>query len=716
MSDLPPKNKNWLHKNYPNLDNVKVDPRCLGLQAGLMNYITETSSPRADMYANHINQAMVLDGGEFPFQFVGNEQNLGEYEFSKSTRNQPVRVVKIIPKYPSVTIGHMQIRNNPSITVIYIGLEDNKLGYFTIDTYTKGSDGFGYMNNLENQHLLDVGIIPKDKRLVTSPIHRDGLYCLGTNVNVAFMTLEETIEDAMLISQSTANKLQTTEIRDVHIIVDEDHYPLNLYGCEDEVKFMPDIGEFVNHRGIIAAFRNANAETYLSDIMPVALNTLNLHDTPYYVTAPAGAQIIDITVNASRTAKIPKSLYSQADKYINASNTYWREIISVYNLYRQSEYKLTKGFIRLVADAIQRLVAAGIPVPIPGVAKKAKTKLIAKNSRPIEFMEIKITYMLKRKCQPGFKITGRNGMKGTISRILPDEYMPIDDHGFRAGLVIDPNSSVARMTMGPLYEPAINRTSEFVRRRLEQLQPVNPQLAREVLLEYCNDINPNYADTIRETRPTKQTLDDLVKQFVYEKRILLWIPCGLDTIGLPLIKKLKEKWEIPISPVTYTQCDTDGDIIGTFRTKRNVCIGSTYIYLLSKIPEPSSSGISHISQYNVPMKPRPSDKHKYPMRRGPVRFIGEDEGRIGVMDLKDPRELTRIMGLQATSRRGVDMVCEALLTAEHPTRISRIPISNRELTRTNTIIQVLNHMFATMGVGITKKGPRPIHDDDEESV
>ena len=397
-----------LYKDFPLLNNVSVDPRLIGFQAGLIPWVTWTSSPRIEMFSNHINQMLVIEGAESPQIFVGVENILGEYEFNKTKRDQNIRVVKIIPKYPYV-IDQMQIKDNPSLTVVYIGENDNKLNYMTIDRYTKGSDGFGYKNVWENTHLFSEPghYITKETRLVTSPSHKNGLYCMGRNVNVAYMTLEDTIEDAMYINKSLADSLQTTEFHTVNIVISPNQYPLNLYGDEMEIKIMPDIGEIVNEAGILCAFRSADVETFIPDTVPVSLEKLQIHDIAYHTPAPPGARVVDITVRAARNAKMPKHLYMQIDKYIAAEIKYWQEIINVYNTYKTT-HELAPAFQTEVNKAIQRLIAAGVNVGIPGISRKAKTKLITKNNRPIEFMEISITYMMSRPCEVGFKITGRD--------------------------------------------------------------------------------------------------------------------------------------------------------------------------------------------------------------------------------------------------------------------------------------------------------------------
>jgi len=324
-------------------------------------------------------------------------------------------------------------------------------------------------------------------------------------------------------------------------------------------------------------------------------------------------------------------------------------------------------------------------------------------------MEITITYATKRKFGLGFKLTGRDGQKGVACQILPDKYMPVDDYGVRADLVIDPISGVKRMTMGPLYEPAINRTSEFVRRKIEEIYPQNPKAAWDILIDYLNDINPNYAMHVCETMATDRDKDSLLQESI-NNHITLHIPPGLNTINPALIQKLKTKWNVPLSPVTFTQCDTEGSPIATFRTKANVCIGSKYVFLLCKIPEPSSACVAKISQFNTPMKANPSDRSRYPIKPSPIR-TGEDENRIINMDMEDPREQVRMMCMQGGSPKGVNLMVEQILNNPQPTKIERMPITTGELIDSNTIVQIFHHQLATMGVGISRHGPTPIHSE-----
>lgn len=287
--------------------------------------------------------------------------------------------------------------------------------------------------------------------------------------------------------------------------------------------------------------------------------------------------------------------------------------------------------------------------------------------------------------------------------------MPIDDYGFRADIVIDPASVFARMNIGQIYEQAINRTSEFVRRDLAATYQSGDKVqAWAKLVEYYTIINPNYAALVCQTFNSEPQMEKHLIDCI-KNGIFLHVPPGLDTIGMDLIATLLDRYNIPESPVVFTQRDEDGNIIGTFRTKNDVCIGSKYLYLLCKIPDPSSPGIAHVNQYNTPMKSPPSDRLRHPIRRAPIRF-GEDEGRISLMDLENPEEHVRLMCLQANSQKGVELLIERLLTDPYPTRINRIDISNTDLLNSNTINLMFKHQMATIGLGSSRMGPHPLRE------
>lgn len=681
--------------DYPYMNNLNMDIRLIGCESGISPMASQTTASRAEMLSSHSKQLVPILHPDFPRAYSGTEFNLGEYETSTSARDQAVQIIAVIPKYPTVR-GEFYIQQNPSLTVIYIGLDDRLINYFTIDTYTKGSDGFGYYNKFKNEHLLQTGqVVDKEIQFSTSPLHKENLYCTGANLNVAYMTLDDTIEDSMLIGRSAANKMTSHDIRQITASISPTQHPLDRYGDGTEFKFMPDIGETVNDDCILCAFRDVDGDTFLADTSQAALQKpYHLHDKIYY--APPGSIVLDIDVYVpNRIGSFPKQLYTQIDKYRRGNIQYFTNIVQTYNQYK-SQYGISAEFNTLVSRAIARLSIAN--VRHKDIPYRPKMRMTTKKGHQLDSIRITITYAVERHIASGFKVTGRDGAKGVACRIADDEDMPVDEQGVRADIVIDPASSIARQNTGQLSEQGLSRVSLFVQKYVKDAyKSGDTKKALDILYDYYNDINPNYLEMV--VKPTLNTedlrldhLEEVIRDGIY-----LNTPPSLDTIGTALFNKLVEKWHVTSSPVTYYLRNKKTGERRKFTTDDPVTISSKYIYLLCKIPEVLASGVSYVNQFQTPMRAPPHMRNRYPISQNPIKF-GEDEGRLMAMDLKNVIELTRIASLQSGSIVGLNTVIDTLLRSEHPTQIDRFDISNEVLVKTNMSISLFHHMMMTRGI------------------
>ena len=281
--------------------------------------------------------------------------------------------------------------------------------------------------------------------------------------------------------------------------------------------------------------------------------------------------------------------------------------------------------------------------------------------------------------------------------------MATDDHGIRADMYIDMGSPIARNNPGQMYETGLNRIGEFVRRKCQYVKDTEGvEKAFALLLDWYNDVNPNYAKAVKQACPHARDRASILTD-VLETGPKLWVPPFTDTLtgnendhwhGLRNIKKWALKWGVTATPWTYTVPQGDGTV-KTFRTEEYGSIGSKYVINLSKIPEISAPGIACVNHIGIPTKPNYGSK-LYPVSMSPYKY-GEDELRVMSMDC-DIREITRFQNLMANSPTGVTVMIKSLLLSENPTRIKRMPISNGELFRTNTLLKVFHNTTATLGV------------------
>lgn len=678
-------------------EDLLVRPELQGLQALLMPFLAFTSSQRGEMFASHIVQAVTVDSCEPPRIMTGYESKIGRYEFNQTTRDQDVRIIAVIPKFKA-NVGSRQIKHNPTLTVIYIGLNDQKINFIDISDYTLLSRGFGYMNKQMNWHeLVKDNCIPQDMGFAVAPDHDGDLYMQGINANTVFLPLWATTQDAFIVSQDLADRCEHTAFDSVELSITPDDIPLNKYGDEEDYKIMPDIGEVVGDDGILIGFRNKSKASLLGDITKAALSTPQyLHDSIY--SAPIGAQVVDIQVftnldlfKAQRGNR--DSPHRQLLKYQEQHNDYYNDVINVYKEYKRQGYQLSPAFNTLVTNCI------GWSVPKYG--PQLKVKLIT-DKDPIRFMHLRITYAYKRKIAPGFKLAGRQGDKGVISEIWANEDMPIDEQGIRADLIVVPGSNINRMNLGQLHEQFLNRAGTIIQQRLHRGELGNTESAFNYIMNFINDVRPNYAKMIIDSHNTPDLREDYVEA-VYQDGIYLVIGGFTESITPEMILRIADKYDIGESPVSWVVRHLDGSIVKHVTSKRPACIGSKYIYLLGKIPldQLIATEIGYVSQFSTPIKPGERAKNQSFIGQSCIRF-GEDETAMLLMSLGG--EITaRLRGVYSGSPVALDKMQQALLSSPKPTTFHEIPMSTNEIINTDRTVALFTHQMGAIGFAATNQ-------------
>lgn len=303
--------------------------------------------------------------------------------------------------------------------------------------------------------------------------------------------------------------------------------------------------------------------------------------------------------------------------------------------------------------------------------------------------------------------------------------MPVDEDGIRAEMLIDMSSPVSRNNPAQLYETGINRISEFVRRKVQTVyDATGVDDAFEVLVDWFQDVNRNYAQITRETCVTTREKKELVLDAI-STGIKLWIPPFLDTLtptpdeqwnALINIRNWAKKWGARRSKIKWKTPQPDGSL-KEFTSLDPFAIGSKYVYHLNKLPEVTAPGPAAVNHIGVPTKVTMNNKY-FPVSNNPYRF-GEDELRIMCMDA-DVREVTRFQNLMSNSPKGTSLAIETLLLSEKPSAIKRFPISNGDLIKSSVILNLFHGVTATLGVETKRTriepGEREVSDDLTDSI
>ena len=105
-----------VNKEYPYLNNTKAPVQLLGLAPLYNPFCDHVSAQRLTMWSNHLPQAQLMVGCDFPRVYTGYENIIGQYEYDPSARDQDVQILAVIPKFIKNT-GANPILSNPYYTI-----------------------------------------------------------------------------------------------------------------------------------------------------------------------------------------------------------------------------------------------------------------------------------------------------------------------------------------------------------------------------------------------------------------------------------------------------------------------------------------------------------------------------------------------------------------------------------------------------------------------
>ena len=682
--------------------DLTVRPEVIGTPSLLITFLQNTSSQRALMQANAIVQAEVLSGSECSRIQTGFETKYGNYQFDESSRDQDIQILKVIPKF-KVNVRNDEIVNNPMLTVIYLGSDDNRIGYFNISSYTLLHSGFGYINKLMNQfHLQEGDFVPKDVKFISAPNHDDRIYNLGTMANCCYMPMWDTTDDAFIVSESLAKKCEHTVVDEAIINVKADSVPLNLYGDDENYRCMPDIGEKVRDDGILMAFRQKTESSFLTDLTAHALCSPEyLHDDIF--KAPPGAEIIDIQIFTNQ--KVYLNLdgpFKQLMTYQDQHNQYYADIIDTYESLKRDGYKCRPEFANLVTKCKGWCYTRG-----------GKTMILMDKKEPIDFIRVKITYAFKQTANIGFKLTGIEGSKGVISAIWKDEDMPVGPNGVRADLIITAESPFNRLNSGQLTSQFIVFASDVVTDRVRNSSMTTDQ-AFEYVLDFINEVRPVYAKYIREQINTEDLKEEFVDA-VKSDGIYFIIPAFCSAITTDMFLRIAKKYGIDRGPLTYYTYDKSGNR-KKITTKYDGIVGGRYIYLLGKRPIDQLNVIEfgYINQFMTPIKPNSKlAKGQCIHGQTPMRYGEEEVANLTSIIGTEPT--ARITGLYSNSPVALNELNRCLLTDPHPSALKNIGMSTHDIIETSSNIAMFKHQFAETGF-ILKEVPVEMEVPDDKTT
>lgn len=682
---------------------------------GLNSFIGAVSSPRAQMFSSHLGQKLVIAGADEKYIQTGAEVEFGKYTFSVK---MPVRgtILRVIDRYDTRAVTAEAINYNPEIVVIYEDDETNEIGIFTIPRFCSYHQYFGFEYKFtKNVNLLHRGNkIDKDTIFADSPAIADnGSYKYGKELNIAYMSHPAVSEDGVLICRDVLQHYmyKTYETRVVEF--GSKKFGLNIYGTPDNYKAFPDIGEYTRDDGLLMMLRDYDDENYILAPCDQSIYDVmepdDIFDRGTYVSGRG--KVIDIKVYTSSTY-VPdqvSDMDTQVRRYIRANNDFHKKIVDEYKrLHRE------RGKALEITPAFHRQIVESIAISNENLDDKI-TKLHKKN--PIDVYRIEFVVEFENIPREGNKITDISGGKGVICCILEPYEMPVDSHGNRADIIMDPNSIINRMNISRSYEPYVNAATRdvlknisnrinsvlptvhikqkdiYAKKKITDIYHNHPELFREVynyLMGYYEIVSPKMYQWMAIEAPDEAKLEHL--HYVIRNFSHLYMPPENEPEYLDIVKGLESSYRPNYGPVTYI-----GNSGERRTTKDNVRIGSIYIMLLDKTGENWSAVASgKLQNFGILSKITKNDKHSQPVRNQPVRAIGESEGRI-IVGYAGQVALAEMMDRNNNPHTHKEIVWN-ILAADTPTDIKKIVDRNKLPYGGTKPITIINHVLMCGGI------------------
>lgn len=571
----------------------------------MLSFPKYTSSSRMIMIGNQLKQCVIPLQTDKPRVFTNYENIVGELSDYNITANADYTVTKIIRKFPD---------SNSSVAPYLVFMRNSETGEYVVYHRKDVEDlpeKYGFKINNEWVDSLHEGSDVKKGQQLSQPTSFDkyGNWGFGKNVLFMYQIDDYTIEDAVLISETLKNEFTSIESDKVKIMANDNDFFLNWYGTDEEYKVIPDIGEDIKNNQICVK-RTIRKSQIFFDMSDTNTRKKLDGDITYY----GGGTVVDIDIYCNKNRdEIPETIFNkQILKYLDASRTYWREVLN----YTQS--LLDNGEL--------------VSIEIKALNKRAKELLdedtLIKDENNSAFSNFVIYIQVKREVgiTLGQKITGRHGNKGVVSRIVPDHEMPhIVETGETVHIVFNTLGVVGRLNIFQILEQGITFVCDQVRDHMKTLNSIKEkeELLFKLLnifnLEYCNWVRTDY----KETCKTKKDKEEYFR-IIEEEGIYMHIPSyWMERSVYECIKECFEEFDF-LKLYTTAFYDTVSERWVPMVNKQ--LIGSMYIM---KQKQSSKKGLivrstGSVSRLGVPCKSDNAKKHLLPFPQQPIRQ-GEQE-------------------------------------------------------------------------------------------
>ena len=644
------------------------------------------SGPRALMYTVHVTQSMCVNEAEVPIICTGYEDKFAQYSSSFEEAEHQYQVVAKIYKYSPEYPSHYYL-------IVY-DIDTGEYDYIERSTCVHTSEKYGFMwcnkvlDSLNVGDYIEKGTTIRTSRSYDEYENKEN----GVNLTTAYIACAQNMEDSIIISETAARKLGSMLISTCEISLNNNDIMLNLYGDDSNYKTFPDIGESVKD-GIFCALRRVDNSSILYQMSQNALKKLGISDKAYLIKGI----VSDISVRCNTPEMLESSIYNnQIKKYYEYENAFAMKIVNAVRPIVASGYLLSNKLNELYS--ICSKIISG--------AKYSKN-----GETDFNGILLQITTITNLPMRAGDKMCDRYGGKGVVSKVLPDNLMPILDAGngnWRPVEVIKNQSTcINRENLGQLHEQSLT----FIGMRLIDEYKKGYMSPKEFMINYYNFlsiIDIDYADYMTAWfDPTCEYEDSyynleiqmFINSIVNEDDCLIISDRPFATkVTMDLISRIYDNLPFIEPYDMYVRIKDSNGNIRSVKAARPMYVGKIYNYRLKQFAEEkfSVTSLSPINTKGLNTRSKAGKNCEEPFTRTPVMLGNMEALNLTHVGIEYVIQLIMLYSASPNARA----LFEKLLIGD-PTNID-IRLDETSVNRNAEIIAAL---MKTMGMKLefTKK-------------
>jgi DNA-directed RNA polymerase subunit beta len=490
------------------IDYVEVNPKqIISVAAALVPFIESNDASRALMGANMQRQAVPLVSPKAPIVGTGMEKDIIASTSVSVFANSAGIVYDI----------------NDKFIVVKTNSYEKPFDIYNIHKFNRTNQSTCFNHNI----IVNIGdYVQKGDILASGPSTQDGELAIGQNLLAAFSSWNGyNFEDAIVISERVAKSdiFTSVHIKEFEAVVRDtrlgaEEITRDIPNISDEILAKLDesgiinIGAYVEAGDILVGKvtpKNEDVLTAEEKLLKAIFGERNSRVKNTSLIVPPGivGNIVNVKIfTKGGVNKVERAKEIDAVSIAKIKREFDKKNEIINETFLEAVDKLILQNTVIATSKVKSFNSKILPEELAKFPLKDRmkfvldgdeaqntitnikdlyTKALDDNKKECEdrieniingndlpngvLMSVKVYVAIKRKLQPGDKMSGRHGNKGVVSVVLPAEDMPYLEDGTPVDIVLNPLGIANRMNIGQILEVHLGMASRLLGQKLNAM-------------------------------------------------------------------------------------------------------------------------------------------------------------------------------------------------------------------------------------------------------